>query len=93
MHKRKNMTATAIKNYFSKLFKGEEKPKLPEGACPNCWGKQEYEGKFFELKKDRHFTQEGQRYASFTSKIVDEHVDKTHQHGDKYVCTACGNEF
>lgn len=26
----------------------------PEGICPNCWGQQEYGGKFFEAVKNYH---------------------------------------
>ena len=27
---------------------------VPEGFCPNCWGKQEYGGQFFEAVKNHH---------------------------------------
>ncbi len=87
------MLVAAVKDYFARLFKGEEKPDLPECVCPNCWGRQEYENEFYELIKDKHLTQEGKRYSSFISKVVDEHADKTHRHGDKYVCTTCGQTF
>ena len=36
----------AFYNYFSRRTKGET--ATPEGLCPNCWGKQEYEGAFLE---------------------------------------------
>ena len=40
------MSITDIfKNYLSKAAKSTE---APEGFCPNCWGRQEYEGKFLE---------------------------------------------
>jgi len=34
------------------LFKREKKVEAPEGICPNCWGKQEYSGKFYEAIKN-----------------------------------------
>lgn len=27
---------------------GAKKESVPEGVCPNCWGRQEYNGKFYE---------------------------------------------
>ncbi len=86
------MIIERIKNYFSKKRKGEETGAAPEGVCPNCWGKQEWDGHFFELIKDPHLTPEGRRYQSFISKVVDQHVGSLHKHGDRYVCTTCGLE-
>lgn len=28
--------------------------KAPEGLCPNCWGRTEYEGKFYEAAKNEN---------------------------------------
>ncbi len=83
------MTASTIKNYFAKKWKGESTPAIPKGVCPNCWGRQEWEGQFFELQKDPHLTSEGKRYESFISKVVEKHVGALHKHGDKYVCAGC----
>ena len=30
------------------LSKKEEKIAAPEGFCPNCWGRQEYQGEFLK---------------------------------------------
>lgn len=30
--------------------------ETPEGFCPNCWGRQEYGGKFYEAVKHEHIT-------------------------------------
>lgn len=27
--------------------------QVPEGVCPNCWGKQEYDSEIRELRKDK----------------------------------------
>lgn len=37
-----------IKNHLSKKI---STPNTPDGLCPNCWGRQEYEGEFFEAVK------------------------------------------
>jgi len=37
---------------FFKKAKEETKGKTPEGFCPNCWGQQDYDGKFREMESD-----------------------------------------
>jgi hypothetical protein len=27
---------------------GKKKEEVPEGLCPNCWGRQEYNGEFYK---------------------------------------------
>ncbi|WP_205959920.1 hypothetical protein [Flammeovirga aprica] len=39
-------------NFFSKP-KSETEGQVPKGLCPNCWGKQEYDNKFRELREDK----------------------------------------
>ena len=34
-----------------KTIKSDE---VPEGFCPNCWGRQEYAGKFYEAVKNEN---------------------------------------
>ena len=38
---------------FFKQSKEESKNQCPEGLCPNCWGKQEYDGKIREMYEDK----------------------------------------
>ena len=37
---------------FFKRPKDETKGETPEGLCPNCWGQQQYDGKFRELVEE-----------------------------------------
>lgn len=37
---------------FLKDHKGDSGGESPEGVCPNCWGTQEYEGKFYEAVRN-----------------------------------------
>ena len=84
------MIVASIKNYFSKKWKGETTSDTPEHVCPNCWGKQEWDNQFFDLIKDPHLTPEGRRYQSFISKVADKYVATMHRHGDRYICSTCG---
>jgi len=40
-----------------KVFKNNPKPSaanVPDGFCPNCWGRNEYGGKFYEALKNEN---------------------------------------
>lgn len=45
-----NLFDTVI-NY---LKGNQDKIEAPEGVCPNCWGRQEYEGKLIEAISHEH---------------------------------------
>jgi hypothetical protein len=40
-----------IKTYFNKKKNDETTEKAPEGICPNCWGKQQWDNEFYEVMK------------------------------------------
>ena len=82
-----------IKAYFSDKEKGKSTEVAPIGMCPICWGHSEWDGEYYELKKDKHLTPGTDIYESFISKIVDKHVDTTHKHENKYICTTCDKEI
>ena len=33
---------------------GQKHHDVPEGFCPNCWGRSEYGGQFYEAAKNNH---------------------------------------
>jgi len=81
-----------FKSIVSFLTKKETQQTTPEGFCPNCWGRQEYEGQFFEAMKN-----EGIDVNNVSEKKgwVQDYADKhlagihLHQEGDGYVCSKC----
>ncbi|MGB0424174.1 MAG: hypothetical protein ACPGED_07625 [Flavobacteriales bacterium] len=83
----------SIKNYFARKENGENTGSAPEGMCPTCWGHSEYDGQYYDVVKDKHLTKEGKTYESWISKIVDEHVSRTHKHGTVYTCITCDKEI
>ena len=48
------MTMNYTKSLFSflKNKKNSEKVETPDGFCPNCWGRQEFAGKFYDAVKN-----------------------------------------
>ena len=43
----------SLLNYLKKNPSAEDR-STPDGLCPNCWGQQEYGGKFFEAVRNYH---------------------------------------
>ena len=81
-----------VKSIISFLTKKEEKQRAPEGYCPNCWGRQEYEGQFFDAMKN-----EGVNVNNVSEKVgwVQDYADKhlagirLREEGDSLVCAKC----
>jgi len=81
-----------FKSIVQFLTKKEAQQTAPEGVCPNCWGRQEYEGQFFEAMKN-----EGVDVNNVSEKKgwVQDYADKhlagiqLHQEGDGFVCAKC----
>ena len=81
---------------FFKKPTSETQDTTPEGFCPNCWGKQEYDGQIRELYKDKQIdvnNHEG-NYA-FIQKFVVKHVDGIHLKKGKnsFDCPTCHAKF
>ncbi len=82
-----------IKSYFAKKESNDQTENAPIGMCPICWGHNEWDGQYYEVIKDKHSIPGKDIYESFISKIADEHVNTSHQHEDKYICTTCDKEI
>jgi len=83
---------SVFQSIVSFLTKKEATPQAPEGFCPNCWGRQEYEGQFFEAMKN-----EGIDVNNVSEKVgwIQDYTDKhlagiqLHGEGDGLVCSKC----
>ncbi|MFQ3296384.1 MAG: hypothetical protein ACI9JT_000091 [Polaribacter sp.] len=81
--------AQNIKNYFNSKTEGTTTKKAPDGICPNCWGKQEWEGDFYKLNKGSKLVGNDQTYNSFINKIVESNVSGMVINEDSYECETC----
>lgn len=83
---------TVIKSIINFFTKKEANQKAPESFCPNCWGRQEYEGDFFDAMKN-----EGINVNNVSEKVgwVQDYADKhlsaiqLHQEADGLICSKC----
>ncbi len=78
-----------IKNYFTLKASGNTSEKSPEGICPNCWGKQEWEGDFYKLNKGSKLIGNDQTYNNFIHKIVESNISGIKINKDTYECETC----
>ena len=81
-----------IKKYFRAKLENKETTSAPEGVCPNCWGKQEWDGQFYEKIKAKNITPETNTYNSFIHEVVQK-LDKITLKEDTYTCSTCNIKY
>ena len=81
-----------LKLYFQKKSNNEPTGKAPEDICPNCWGKQEWDGEFYKKIKANNITPEHNTYNSFIHEVA-EKTDKIILKEDILVCETCKMNF
>lgn len=81
-----------IKNYFGKKENNEETGNAPEGVCPNCWGKQEWEGQFYKKIKVNNITPKNNTYDSFINDVASK-LEKITLKDDILICETCQTKY
>lgn len=77
-----------IRKFFNAKANNENTKAAPEGVCPNCWGRQEWEGEFYKRIVAKNRTPESKIYDSFIDEVVSK-LDKITLQEDTYECTTC----
>jgi len=77
-----------VKTYFRVKSNGNTTLTAPENICPNCWGKQEWEGEFYKKIKANNITLKNNTYNNFIHEIA-EKLDKIILKKDTYQCETC----
>lgn len=80
--------AENLKRFFKAKETGKTDAKAPQGVCPNCWGRQEWEGEYYKIIKARNITPESNTYNNFINEVVMK-LDKITLHEDTYECSTC----
>ena len=75
-------------------LKLEQEDIVEAGICPNCWGKQEYEGKFIEFAKDRQkdvINMDRTAQKAFVEQFIEDRVVgiRLKKEGDRLNCPRC----
>lgn len=74
-----------LKELFKKKLNGENNLDAPEGLCPNCWGREEYGGKFYDTVYKEN-TNLGWISSYYEKKLKHIELKKS---GEKLICPAC----
>ncbi len=77
-----------LKNYFDNENNNLESRAVPEGICPNCFGKQEWDGEYFKFKKGENGNPSEATYNSFVQEVARK-LDKITINKDTYTCETC----
>lgn len=80
--------AESLKRFFKKKINGEDPGKAPEGVCPNCWGRQEWEGEFYRQIKAKNITPESNTYNNFINEVASK-LGEIKLKEDTFECTTC----
>ncbi|MDX6748040.1 hypothetical protein SHK09_14680 [Polaribacter sp. PL03] len=83
----------SIKTYFTAKVEGNTSKKAPVGICPNCWGKQEWEGDFYKQNKGNKLVSNDQTYNNFINKIVESNISGIVINADTYQCETCKTSY
>ena len=78
-----------VRNY---LNGNSDSKDIPEGYCPNCWGRQEYAGQFFEAIKNEQIDLNNiDEKKGWIDAYATEHFEgiRLKQSGNVYECAAC----
>lgn len=78
----------SIKTYFKNKTENKETGNAPEGVCPNCWGRQEWEGEHYKFMKGENGNPSKDTYNSFI-KDVSRKLDKITIDKNTYTCETC----
>lgn len=77
------------------FIKGKESgtvQEAPEGFCPNCWGRYEYEGQFFEAVKNNNTDINSKNpNVGWVQDYANKHLSgiQLKQEDDQAVCQKC----
>jgi len=83
----------SVKNYFNKKKNNEPTGNAPENICPNCWGKQEWEGEFYKEMKGTKNEKRDETYNNFINKVVETNISGIVIHSDTYTCETCNTNY
>lgn len=91
-----NLTKSLLN--FLKKKDTDEAQTAPEGICPNCWGRQEYGGQFYEkIKQENLDINSKESNVGWVSAYANKHLNgialKRTGNGNKLICDKCNVSY
>lgn len=82
----------SLQNYFKKKGSDQKTGSAPEGICPNCWGKQEWDGEYYKFMKGQNGNPSEDTYNSFVKNVARK-LDKIVLRENTYSCETCNLKY
>ncbi len=77
-----------LKDYFKNKENKDETAIAPVGVCPNCFGKQEWDGEYYKFMKGQNANPSEAVYNSFVQDVARK-LDKITIKENAYSCETC----
>jgi Zn-finger nucleic acid-binding protein len=77
-----------LKDYFKKKEANIETGPAPVGVCPNCYGKQEWDGEYYKFMKGQNGNPSEETYNNFVQNVARK-LDKITVKHNTYTCETC----
>ena len=79
---------------FSKIKDTKDAPAAPEGLCPNCWGRDEYAGHFYDrIKQENLDVNSLDSNVGWVGAYANKHFQgialKRAGNGEELICAKC----
>ena len=81
-----------IKDYFKKKDNNQDAGLSPAGVCPNCYGKQEWDGEYFKFMKGKNGNPNTETYNNFVQDVARK-LGKITIDKDTYTCETCKGKY
>lgn len=79
----------SIKTFLNKK-ESNQTVEAPEGFCPNCWGRQEYGGQFYEAMKNEGISISNiDQKQGWIQDYVNKNLNGIVLKGEKQTCSVC----
>jgi hypothetical protein len=78
----------SLKSYFKKKESHQGEVIAPEGVCPNCWGKQEWDNEYYTFMKGETGNPSEDVYNTFVKEVARK-LDKITIKENTYICETC----
>jgi len=82
----------SITDNLKAYFKSERAEQAPQGICPNCWGKQDWDGNYYTFMKGNNGKPSTDTYNTFIQDVARK-LDKIELNKDTYICATCSLQY
>jgi hypothetical protein len=83
---------SSLKGTFKSKKNKYPQPEALNDYCPNCWGREEYGGKFYQVAKSRGIDVNSKEpQQGWIKEYADNHLShlKLKKHADGLICEGC----